>query len=355
MKDRLKNGIAWALLPQILVVKLLGSYPDFVEQYYSNGAYPVISKFFRFLLGWIPFSIGDIIYFVIICLSIGYLFYHRKYIKKHPKLFIRNIVMVLSVAYFTFHISWAFNYYRLPISNKLQLEETYTKDELVSFTKNLINKTNQLHLTITNDSTLKVDFPYTKNEIFEKTISGYKNLGTTFPFLSYQKPSIKKSVFSTVLSYMGYGGYLNPFTHESQVNGKLPNFRFPVVSGHEIGHQLGYSAENETNLIGYIVTINNKDVLFQYSGYAYALGYCLSNIKAVDKKLYGELIILVNAGILKNFQEVNDFWKSYENPMEPIFKSIYNTFLKVNNQKEGIKSYSSVVGLFVTYHKKYPL
>lgn len=39
---------------------------------------------------------------------------------------------------------------------------------------------------------------------------------------------------------MGYGGYLNPFTNEAQVNGITPKFRLPTVSGHEVGHQLGY-------------------------------------------------------------------------------------------------------------------
>ena len=38
--------------------------------------------------------------------------------------------------------------------------------------------------------------------------------------------------------------------------------------------------------------------------------------------------------------------------MEPIFKSVFNTFLKANNQKEGIKSYNAVVGLMINYRKQ---
>jgi hypothetical protein len=47
------------------------------------------------------------------------------------------------------------------------------------------------------------------------------------------------------------------------------------------------------------------------------------------------------------------FWKKYENPMEPIFKSVFNTFLKVNNQKDGIKSYNAVVGLIINHRKQH--
>ena len=34
--------------------------------------------------------------------------------------------------------------------------------------------------------------------------------------------ALKKSLLSLPLSYMGYSGYLNPFTLESQANAKMP-------------------------------------------------------------------------------------------------------------------------------------
>ena len=263
--------------------------------------------------------------------------------------------MVLSVAYFTFHFMWGLNYYREPLAVKLKLTETGDYQELVNFTKQLIQKTNEAQLRITQDSSLAVSIPYSQQEIFDKTISGYDDLKKKHPFFSYTTPSIKTSLMSTGLTYMGYAGYLNPFTNEAQVNGLLPNFRFPVVAGHEIGHQLGYSAENETNFIGYLVTANNSDRYFQYAAYAYALGYCLSDIRRGDKEVFETVLENLNPGVKANFQEMAVFWNRYKNPMEPVFKSIFNSFLKANNQSEGIKSYNAVVRLLVPYHKKYPL
>lgn len=355
MKDTLRNGIALSLIPQIILVKWLGSYPQMVESYFSEGLYPYIAGFFRILLGWIPFSIGDIVYALLLFLTAKYLFQKRKHIVRKPKIFIRNVAMILAVAYFTFHMVWGLNYYRTPISQKLNIGDTHSNEELIDFVHQLIDKTNELQYQITSDTAKAVVVPYTKKEIFEKCVDGYTHLKKSYPFLAYSTPSIKKSLFSVPLSYMGYGGYLNPFTHEAQVNGLLPNFRFPVVSGHEMGHQIGYSAENETNFIGYLVTANNPDVYFQYAASAYALGYCLSDIKRRDTKTFESLVKKLNQGILLNFQEVNNFWASYENPLEPVFKSIFNSFLKANNQEEGIKSYSKVVTLLVTYYKKNPL
>ncbi len=355
MNNKIKNGIAWSILPQIILVKILAHYPQFIETYYSQGLYPIISYFSRMLLGWIPFSVGDIAYTLLSVLAIRYVILKRGFIRRNPKTFLLNVALILSVTYFAFHLLWGLNYYRQPISKTLGLKQGISQEELVDFVEHLIEKTNDIQFQLSTDSTAMIKIPYTKNEIFEMTIAGYANLKKQIPFLVYDPPSLKKTLYSTALTYMGYGGYLNPFTNEAQVNGKLPNFRFPVVSGHEIGHQLGYSAENETNFIGYIVTANHKDLYFKYSAYTYALSYCLGDIRqqdeAVFQKLYGQL----NVGIKKNFQEMATFWQAYENPMEPVFKSVFNSFLKANNQVAGIQSYNLVVALLVAYHQEHPL
>ncbi len=351
MSEKLKNGIALSLILQIVLVKWIGSHREWVEAYFSNGWYPLVSKFWRVLLGWIPFSVGDLLYLGLLVMAIRYVILKHKQIRKHPYLFLRNIAVVLSVAYFTFNLMWGLNYYREPLAKTMGLGDTNTQKELLQFVERLIIKTNEVHYGITKDTAAMVEVPYSRKDIFSKTISGYQTLALSYPFLTYSNPSIKKSLFSTGLSYMGYAGYLNPLTNEAQVNGIMPKFRFPVVCGHEVGHQVGYSAENETNFIGYLVTVGNPDPYFQYSAYAYALSYCLSDIRRRDKlefeRLYGKL----NGGVKNNFKEVADFWEAHENPMEPVFKSIFDTFLKSNNQAQGIKSYSFIVTLLVNYYK----
>lgn len=355
MKMSLKTVIAVSLIPQIILVKWLGTNTDFIESYYSLGLYPYVSRFFRLLFGWVPFSIGDLLYFLLICIAIFYVYRQWGYIKTHKMKFLRDILMILSIAYLTFHLAWGFNYYRKPLSEKLALTETKDYQELLDFTDRLINKTNSIQEYIVGDTLKKVDIPYSQDEMLQKSVDGYKELAKEFNFLEYDRPSIKTSLFSTGLTYMGYAGYLNPFTNEAQVNGILPNFRFPIVAGHEIGHQLGYSAENETNFIGYLVTSKNKDPYFQYAAYAYVLGYCLSDVRRGNPETFNQMFHKLNPGVRANFQEMALFWERYENPMEPVFKSIFNSFLKANNQTQGIQSYNGVVSLLIAYHKKYPL
>lgn len=344
-----------ALIPQILTIQWLRGKPQWIEDYYSTGIYPHISSFFRWLLGWIPFSVGDILYTGLVLFAIGYIIKYWRTIIKHKMLFLRDVAMVLSIAYFTFYMCWGLNYYRLPIANKFELQETEDVEDLIAFTKTLILKTNTVQEQVTKDSAVAVQLPYTQQQQFEATLRSYVTLAKKHPFLEYQQPSVKTSLFSTVLTYMGYAGYLNPFTNEAQVNGLLPHVRFPVVTAHEMGHQLGYSAENETNFIGYLATVNSTDAYYKYVAYSYALAYCLNDVRRYDEDVFEALMGTINEGVRLNYSEMSDFWDAYENPMEPIFKGMFNTFLKANHQAKGIQSYNAVVSLLIGYHKQYPL
>ncbi|GLB53690.1 hypothetical protein NBRC110019_27310 [Neptunitalea chrysea] len=259
--------------------------------------------------------------------------------------------MALSLAYGIFHILWALNYYRLPLHKSLNLKDGYTTEELVEFTTKLIHKANEVHLQITGKDSIKVNFPYSKKEIFKMTKNGYDHLSEKYPQFAYTPKSIKNSLYSTGLTYMGYSGYLNPFTNEAQVNGLIYNFKFPTTSCHEIAHQLGYSAENEANFIGYLAAVHNDDIYFKYSAYIFVLRYCLGEMKRRDEQQFKEFNTQINYGIILNYIEVSNFWAKYQNKAEPVFKSTYNTFLKANQQKEGLKSYNYVVSLLVNYYR----
>jgi hypothetical protein len=352
MKPRIKTGLALSIIPQIIFVKWFGRYPDLVEKYYSEGIYPGISKFLRILFGWIPFSMGDIFYTVLGIAIIRYIYLNGKSFRKEPKSLLQHIGLTLSLAYFIFHLFWGMNYYRIPIEEKFGIEKTiYSIEELEAFTKKLISQTNSIQYTLAKDSTKAVEIKLSKEEIFDITVLGYRDFTKKYPAFKYQPTSLKTSLYSLPLTYMGYGGYLNPFTGEAQVNGKMPIIRFPTVSAHEIGHQIGYSSEAATNFIGFLVTSRTMNSNFVYASKSHALAYVLLDLKRLDEEKFNEVWKTLNTGVKKNYEEISVFWEKYENPTEPIFKWAFNAFLKANSQEEGIKSYNSVVGLLINYDK----
>ncbi len=346
-----KYFLPLGLLIQIVLVQIISFFPEFIESFYSNGLYNSLSNLSRVLFGFIPFSIGDFGYlFAIVFLIIGYT-KNRKIIKLSWKDRLLKILSYFSIFYFSFNILWGLNYYRVPLFEKLKIEKEYSNEDLLIFTKKLIAKTNSIHSQITKNDSLKVVFPYSQEQVFEMNLNGYQSLSKQIPSLNYKHPSIKKSLFSLPLSYMGFSGYLNPFTNEAQVNDKIPMYNFPTTLTHEMAHQLGYASESEANFIGFLASINNENIYFQYSGYNHALHNCLSNWKFNDEVQFKKLLKTVHPGIIKNYKESEDFWNKYESFVETGFHLFYDRFLKINQQKDGIDGYSRFVDLLVNYYK----
>ena len=341
------------LLPlQVILLNILANYPEIVEKWYSLGVYQFFSKLIRASLGWIPFSLGDFLYAAVV---VGIIFWVIKRFKerfKNPKKWILQIFACISLVYACFHLFWGLNYYREPLHKALEIESKYTTPELIALTRKLIEKSNIMHYEITHDDSIKVDFLFSKNELFDLTAVGYDDISNQFPKLEYQQQSIKPSLFSIPLTYMGFNGYLNPLTNEAQVNTIMPFYRIPTTASHEVAHQLGFAAENEANFIACLVTMNHENIYFRYSGYTFALGHCLNELYQRDRSMATILSSKLNYGIKQNFKEVNDFWLQHENPLGPIFFYTYNSYLEANNQVGGMETYSYVVALLVNYYEK---
>ncbi len=258
----------------------------------------------------------------------------------------------MAVAYFLFHLLWAFNYYREPLFEKMSIQRDYTNEDLYAFTEKLIAKTNEVQFKITHDHNQKVVNPYSQDSIFAMTQNGYTNLAKQYPFFKYEIPSRKKSLFSLPLTYMGFGGYLNPFTNESQVNSKLPMYGFPNVVCHEMAHQIGYASESECNFIGFMACIKNEDLYFQYAAYTTALRYCLENVYLKNEAKFKAMKPKINKGIFENYKESEVFWAEYDTFIDKGFHIFYDQFLKTNQQQDGIESYSKFVNLLINYYKE---
>ncbi|SKB40071.1 Protein of unknown function [Salegentibacter holothuriorum] len=352
MKKKGLYFLAFLLPVQIVFIIFLAGYPELVENWYSRLLYPQISKLMRYGHGFLPFSLGDLLYTFFGILIILWIIKRFQQKFRNPRFWLIDTLAVLSVVYACFHIFWGFNYYRLPLHETLEIEKDYTTEELYSLSEILITESNKLHKQLTDNDSVSVVIPYSKDEIFKKTIAGYANISKDYPELTYKGESLKRSLYSIPLSYMGFNGYLNPFTGEAQVNTQIVSYKIPTTASHEIGHQLGFAKENEANFIACLSTMNHPDSYFRYSGYTFALRYCLSELYRRDPEKFESLKAKINPGILENYREVEDFWLAHQNPFEPIFQAFYNRFLIVNNQADGMKSYSYVVALLVNYFSK---
>lgn len=342
------------LFVQIGCIQIIANFPLFVENYYSNGIYPHIAQFWRTILGWVPFSVGDIFLFIIVFLIFKSLFLLLKK-KNSIKTAIINMGAWASVLLFFFYLNWGLNYFRQPLSTKFQFTTTkYSNTDLEKLSQLLINKTNNLQQKLTGNDSLKVIVPYSRKKMYKMAPKGYDSLDDFFPFLHYQTPAIKSSLMSTFQSYIGVGGYLNPLSGEAHINTNGLKTNTPGTISHEMAHQIGYAAENEAEFIGFLAATTHPDPFFNYSGYKNAMLHSIFEMRRRDSTVFKKLFKKVNKGVKKDLKDNYDLQMSYKNPFEPYIKKGYNLFLKSNKQKHGIKSYNRMVLLLINYYGQKP-
>ncbi|HET8753880.1 MAG TPA: DUF3810 family protein, partial [Salinimicrobium sp.] len=122
MKKKTALILAILLPVQIILIRILSHYPLFIEKWYSTGIYPFISSKLRLALGFLPFSVGDLLYLFLSILIIRFLILRLRQKFRNPKKWIPELLAFLSVMYFCFNFLWALNYYRLPLHQALEIE-----------------------------------------------------------------------------------------------------------------------------------------------------------------------------------------------------------------------------------------
>jgi len=334
------------LLPiQWITLGWIRNHPEWIEIYYSERLYTFIYNSHKFFFKNVSFSFGDVLYgLALLTIILGIVRYIKKR-KINVKSFLKNGLAIISFISLVFYLSWGLNYHRLPLHETLNYSSKYNEEELTNTFQKLIEISNSLHQSLSGIDSLAVQIPYSKKELLEMIEKDFSFKPKKFNV----KPYLKSSIWSTLLSYMGYAGYLNPFTLESQINNRIPKISYITTASHEMAHQLGIASESEANFIAFYTSLNHSDPFIQFAGSSLALRYCYAELYKVNPALAIKSMAKLRPGILKNFQQLSMFWKKFQNPFEPYLKKGYDSYLKANGQTNGIQSYNDMVGLVIAY------
>lgn len=344
------------LLAAIILIKVFSLFGGLVEKLYSTGIYPYVSTILRALTGWLPVSIGDLVYaFVIIWLLIKIVRLFKIIFRKQAsfKNFGLGLLRALSKTLWVillFNFLWALNYNRYGVSYQFNVKPAhYTTEELKHITALLINKVNNSRQQL-GDSSYKYPEP---RKILTLAAESYTNLTGKYPFLRYRCASVKPTLYGIPNNYLGILGYYNPFTGEAQVNTTVPAFTIPYTTCHEIAHQLGYGSESEANFVGYLAAKNSQQVLFQYSVYSNLFSYANGELFMRDSAAARANFRLLDTLVKQDYRAYRKFMQQYKSPLEPVFAMFYGQYLKANNQPKGIETYNEVVAWLIDFEKRY--
>ncbi|HJV18275.1 MAG TPA: DUF3810 domain-containing protein [Sediminibacterium sp.] len=347
------------------LVYLAGFFPGFVEKWYALGFYPLFAAFLRFCFGWLPFSVGDLLYgllggWLLVVLIRWFRSVGRKGISVAGSMVILGkLFRFACAAYLVFYLFWGLNYNRLGITLQLSAPRApYSRKEITALTRELIAQANASRRALKDTLLPEPDI----REIFDRAARGYRLLEPAFPFLRYHRPSVKPSLYNAIADYVGFTGYYAPLTGEAQVRTDLPRVMLPFITSHEMAHQLGYASESEASFVGYLAATASKDPYFCYSAYLDLLGYAqgqefLLYAKENSYTEYESVLAghrsLLDSLVIKDRKMIREFFLQRQNRVAPVSSDLYDQFLKWNKQLAGINSYDEVISWLIAYKKKY--
>lgn len=331
------------------------------EHIFAQNIYRWLSIGYSWLTSRIPFSMTECIYvfgpLIVLFVLIRFLI---RWVRGPERLlivgrFLLNVACVASVLFFAYTILCGTNYYRYSFTyySGLTVKDS-TVDELYSMCIDLANGANQLRDQISSTDDQGVfQLTTTNRETAVKARDAMENLGQQYPILSGWS-AVPKSVFlSKYMSYTEITGIFFPFTMESNVNTDIADYSIPATMCHELSHLRGFMREEEANFLAYLACVESGDPQLQYSGTMLALIHAGNALYRQDPGLYQQLRNTYGDGVRMDLAANSEYWSRYKDTVvSTISNRVNDTYLKANNQADGVQSYGRMVDLLLAFWRQ---
>ncbi|RQO32315.1 hypothetical protein DBR32_01520 [Taibaiella sp. KBW10] len=303
-------------------------------QFYIPYVYLPLQRIRNTLFHMFRFSIGDIVYIILLAWLlytlfklIQFLFTWRKN-KKNLLLKFGRISMTLVFLYASFIILWGANYNRPKLISDHDTE-SLDKNALIALNDSLVHKLNTLN---------PHEQPLVLSELNKQLSKDYSLLfGPKVPELM-----VKPTVFGNMLHYFGIQGYYNPLSGEGQFAASLPQFMWGFVIAHEMAHQAGIASEGEANFLAYVVCVQDSLAPTQYSGYFNLFLYANRELAETDSALALAKYEALNPSTRADIQTLKNMRQQYRSIFRGLSLDFYNWYLQNRGLKQGIRSYRQI-------------
>lgn len=360
IKFRFITAISTAVVSAAATIAAYNS-TDFAN-WYSFNIYPVIQKITAFISGLFPFSIAEIIVILLVLGAAGLIvfgivklihkFISRKKSEKKPLKprilsAVSTISMIAALIAFVFVFNCGINYYRSPFSEYSGLKiQKYSKEQVCEVLEYVIAKTNELAHQIELDENGLCVIP--ENHLDEEA-AAMEKLAQQYPVMNAYYPHAKPvAILSPLWCYTKIVGIFIPFTMEANYN----TCDTPESIGHNICHELshltGFMREDEANFVAYLACCGSDSAYLRYSGYRAALNHLLNAYyPEVELEEYQRVYSLIDPIIVEHNRYAREYWSQFDTPVAEVSNAINDTYLKINNQTDGTKSYGRMVDLVI--------
>ena len=168
-------------------------------------------------------------------------------------------------------------------------------------------------------------------------------------------PAPKCVMLSHLMSYTEIIGLYTCWTMEANVDVDITDYEIGSTMCHELAHLRGFIREDEANFISYMVCSGSDSPDLRYSGAMLAFVYTANALAGKDADLYNETISAHYCeGMWLDFAANSEYWKQFEKAkvVSEVTNDLNDTYLKANDQEDGVESYGRVVDLLLAKYRK---
>lgn len=330
-----------------------------LADYYSGRIFPSLATVwswpfsqFRFSLTEFTVLVGTPVLLLILVLSLIRLF--RRGRTHRLRRFFRSFLVTLGLVCLMlslFLIFHGLNYARSPLADRMGLElRDHSVEELEMGVRRLARATVQARreLDETPEGLPEIG---PLDGLWREAFAGWDQAESTWPALQSSVRARPKGVLlSHYWSYTRIVGLYMPLLVEPNVNIDQPGFMIPASAAHEIAHSRGLASEGDAEFASFLSCVSHPDHVWRYSG-------LISAWKSASYKLWQEdpdawslaYREELSEEVIRDLQAETAYWKAFETPVAEFSEKVNDSYLKVNKEKEGVKSYGHVVDLLLAW------
>jgi len=356
----LKRQLLILLLPLAGFLSYFGkANPEWVEHSYSTTIYRGLSQTVSTLTGLVPFSMAEVCIAALILFALWMIVRMIRGLRDKEQKnfdvlnrFFSTAAAIASGICLLFVLNCGLNYsrYSFTVYSGLTVRDS-SAEELAALCAELIEDANELRPLMTEDENGIMVLTASDYDTAAKSRTAFDTLSEQYPVLqgSYAQP--KPVFFSKLMSYTQITGFFFPYTFEANVNIEAPDYTIPSTMCHELAHLRGFMREDEANFVGYLACMASEDPELRYSGTMLALVHSMNSLYGADFETFCELNALYDPGVSRDFAYNNWYWQQFEGTVAEVSDKINDTYLKVNHQTDGVKSYGRMVDLLLADYR----
>jgi len=344
----------------IILLLLSHSRPGFAA-WYAERIFPVFPHTLGRFFGMFAFSVFEIMLIAfasILIISVVFVIRNlcsysgRLKIKAGAKTALLRFSYIPALIFLIFVLTAGINYNREPYAGHVGIKvQNSSADELVKLYMLLVSRAELLSVEIETDD--EGHFMLQREGIYDYAGQSMHNLNNMYGGLGTFFPQAKAPFLSrAVLSKANISGFFSPWTMEANYNGDMPDTAVPFTINHELAHVSGHMREDEANFIAYLASRDASSIDFQYSAVYMALSYTLNALQTtVSREYYIELFSLLPEQLKRDFAFSRAYWQAFSGPVADMATRANDTYLRLNQQEDGVKSYGRMVDLLLAYYR----